>query len=146
MSLLHRPTAGGVPSLIRALDDFDTFLSRRTAADPMAYSPRFDMHEAKDRYILDGELPGVEKKDLNIEFCDPNTLCVNGHTKKTTSTEDPEHSWWYSERSVGDFRRSFTFPTAVDQDHVDAKLDNGVLSISVPKATATSGGKRIDVK
>jgi HSP20 family protein len=104
------------------------------------------MREMKDRYVLEGELPGVEKKDIDIEFTDNNTLSVSGHTEQATSTEGPEHSWWYSERSTGDFRRSFNFPAPVDHDHVEASLNNGVLSISLPKAQAESTGKRIDIK
>ncbi|KAG2420350.1 hypothetical protein HFD88_005151 [Aspergillus terreus] len=139
---LQRRPAGGPTSLVRALDDFETLFSRR-AGEP--YCPRFDMREMKDRYVLEGELPGVEKKDINIEFTDNNTLSVSGHTEQATSTEGPEHSWWYSERSTGDFRRSFNFPAPVDHDHVEASLNNGVLSISLPKAQAESTGKRIDI-
>lgn len=140
---LQRRPAGGPTSLVRALDDFETLFSRR-AGEP--YCPRFDMREMKDRYVLEGELPGVEKKDINIEFTDNNILSVSGHTEQATSTEGPEHSWWYSERSTGDFRRSFNFPAPVDHDHVEASLNNGVLSISLPKAQAESTGKRIDIK
>ncbi|GAB1214300.1 hypothetical protein ATERTT37_003462 [Aspergillus terreus] len=138
---LQRRPAGGPTSLVRALDDFETLFSRR-AGEP--YCPRFDMREMKDRYVLEGELPGVEKKDINIEFTDNNTLSVSGHTEQATSTEGPEHSWWYSERSTGDFRRSFNFPAPVDHDHVEASLNNGVLSISLPKAQAESTGKLWD--
>lgn len=146
MSLMHRRPGGGFLSFMRALDDFDNSLTNRSLdGQLMAHSPRFDIRETKDGYRLDGELPGVEKKDIDIEFPDQTTLNIKGHTEKSTS-EGEEGSWWCMERSTGDFRRSFSFPSPVDQDHVDATLKNGVLSINVPKAQVVATGKRIDVK
>ncbi|KAL2869384.1 Hsp20/alpha crystallin family protein [Aspergillus lucknowensis] len=154
MSLMQRRPGntggGGIFSLMRALDDLDSSLTNRTwgtdfAAAGAAYSPRFDFRETKDAYELDGELPGVEKKDLTLDFSDPATLNVKGHTESRSSTEDPEGSWWCMERSTGDFRRSFSFPGPVEQDGVSASLRNGVLSITVPKAKEVAAGKRIEV-
>jgi HSP20 family protein len=130
---------------MRALDDFDN--SRYPLDSQLtAFSPRFDFCETKDGYQLNGDLPGVEKKDIEIEFPDQSTLSIKGHTEQSSSAEGAEGSWWCAERSTGDFRRSFSFPGPVDRDHVEAKLKNGVLSINIPKAEKASTGKRIDVK
>ncbi|KAL2822280.1 HSP20-like chaperone [Aspergillus cavernicola] len=146
-SLMHRRQGGGFRSLMRALDDFDNPLSNRSLDNQfMAYSPRFDFRETKDGYHLDGELPGVEKKDIDIEFPDQSTMNIKGHTEHATSTEGAEGSWWCMERSTGDFKRSFSFPNPVDHDHVDATLKNGILSITIPKAEVTSTAKHIDIK
>ncbi|KAL2856475.1 HSP20-like chaperone [Aspergillus pseudoustus] len=152
-SLMQRRPEGRLVSLMRALDDFDNTLSGRSSLDSQltTFSPRFDFRETKDGYHLDGELPGVEKKDIEIEFTDQSTLSVKGHTEQIqTSAKSPEDtdggsSWWCAERSTGDFRRSFSFPVPVDHDHVDATLKNGILSINIPKAENVSTGKRIDV-
>ncbi|KAL4811786.1 HSP20-like chaperone [Aspergillus spinulosporus] len=146
-SLMHRRPGGGLFSLMRALDDFDSSLANRSFDNQFtAFAPRFDLRETKDSYHLDGELPGVEKKDLEIEFPDRNTLNIRGHSEASSSKEGAEGTWWYVERSTGDFRRSFNFPTPVDCDHVDATLKNGVLSITIPKSEETPTGKRIDIK
>ncbi len=55
--------------------------------------------------------------------------------------EGEEATYWVSERSVGEFHRSFSFPSRVDQDNVKAKLNNGVLTITVPKAAAPKAKK-----
>ncbi|QKX63327.1 uncharacterized protein TRUGW13939_10497 [Talaromyces rugulosus] len=126
-----------------------TTLSPALSSQLTAFSPRFDFRETKDGYQLNGDLPGVEKKDIEIESSDQNTLNVKGHTEQSTSSEGDEGtegSWWCAERSTGDFRRSFSFPGPVDRDHVDATLKNGVLSINIPKAEKASTGKRTDVK
>lgn len=147
MSLMQRSSGSGLPSLLHTLHQLDNLMANRPMGTGMlAYSPRFDVRETGDKYYLDGELPGVEKKDIDIEFSDPNTLSIKGHTEHSTSSEGSEGSLWYSERSVGDFKRSFNFPTPVEQDHVDASLKNGVLSIVVPKSTQASTARRIDVK
>ncbi|RDH37748.1 HSP20-like chaperone [Aspergillus welwitschiae] len=132
MSLLpHHPRP--VPSLLRAFTDLDNYLtSTSTAADSLfPNSPRFDLRETKDAYILDGDLPGVKKEDVTIEFSDPSTMNVRGRSVRSTEGEDG--NWWFSERAMGEFRRSFSFPAKVDREHVDAKLTDGVLSIQVPK-------------
>jgi len=152
-----------------------------------AYSPRFDVVEKEDAYYLHGELPGLDQKDVSIEFTDPHTLVIKGHTetqyergepadegdKRATvedeSAESAEKSkeravtktegkkevatagqqktkFWVSERSVGEFHRSFTFPSRVDEDGVKATLKQGVLSITVPKLASGKGSRRINIE
>ncbi|KAK0614014.1 30 kDa heat shock protein [Immersiella caudata] len=67
--------------------------------------------------------------------------------KKVEKKEDakPKAKYWLSERSYGEFSRVFSFPAAVDQDGVQAKLEHGVLNITVPKAEK-KGNKKIEIK
>lgn len=181
MALFPRVPQSDFGSLFRLLDDWETHRQDRggsLAGGISSYSPRFDVREDRDAYHLDGELPGIEQKDINIEFTDPHTLVINGRTEraysegappgkrlegageeatggaakkgagKTKETEEQQeggHRYWVSERSVGEFQRSFSFPTRVDQDSVKASLKQGVLSVTVPKATAPTT-KRIAVE
>jgi len=69
------------------------------------------------------------------------TAVQKSSDNKQVSKEKHNHRFWVSERSVGEFHRSFNFPTRVDQDNVKAALKNGVLSLTVPKATAPTGKK-----
>lgn len=191
MALLHHHMPhSDFGSLFRLLDDYDAHRSGATTTGTSGtstaaatFSPRFDVREAKDAYMLDGDLPGIEQKDINIEFTDAHTLVINGRTERSYSVgtgkgtgkgkqatvEDEDEGegrkgagagkgaddgggddggggkYWVSERSVGEFQRSFNFPTRVDQDAVKASLKHGVLSVRVPKAT-TSQTKRIRVE
>lgn len=61
------------------------------------------------------------------------------------TTSGPKAKYWVTERSVGEFHRSFSFPSRVDQDSVKASLKNGILSVVVPKAKATQS-RRINVE
>lgn len=150
MSLMQRGQrhpGAGFPSLSRALTDLESFLSRPVGShDLLGQYPRFDVRETKDSYRLDGELPGVDKKDIDIELSDDNVLTIKGHSERESTSEDPDQSWWCSERSVGEFRRSFRFPDSVDREGIDASLKDGVLSITVPKTAESSVSKRIDIK
>ncbi|GFG22418.1 30 kDa heat shock protein [Aspergillus udagawae] len=147
MSLMQRNPGAGFPSLSRALNDLESFLNRPAGShDVLGHSPRFDVRETKDNYRLDGELPGVDKKDIEIELSDDNILTIKGRSERESTSEDPEQSWWCSERSVGEFRRSFRFPNDVDRDGIDASLKDGVLSITIPKTAESTVSKRIDIK
>ncbi len=155
--------SGDFAPLFRLLDDYDDHRASRQVATH-SFSPRFDVRESEDAYHLDGELPGIAQKDINIEFTDAHTLVVKGRTereyhttepKETTASGDdneaeieisrPSHRFWASERSVGEFQRTFTFPGRVDQDKVKASLHNGILSVVVPKSTA-SAVKKITIE
>ncbi|KAJ6181349.1 hypothetical protein N7519_011810 [Penicillium mononematosum] len=157
MSLLRTsfPGSGDFAPLFRLLDDYDDHRSGRTQAAVRSFSPRFDIRESEEAYHFDGELPGIDQKDIDIEFSDPQTLVVKGRSEREYHTEPPAeakggtkdtetkptHRFWASERSVGEFQRVFSFPTPVDQHNVKASLKHGILSINVPKATAATSKK-----
>jgi len=177
MSLFPRFPAGDFAPLFRLLDDYDVHRATRGEAQIRSFAPKFDVRETSDAYQLDGELPGINQKDVDIEFTDPQTLVIKGRTEReyhspeagegqTPQTEGqgqgqkesqevsktggkqvskseggPQHRYWVSERSIGEFHRSFSFPTRVNQDAVKASLKNGILSVVVPKAQAPSSRK-----
>ncbi|KAL1962224.1 hypothetical protein VTN77DRAFT_9880 [Rasamsonia byssochlamydoides] len=164
LSLMPRwPPAGEFSSLFRLLDDYTDHITRRLGPEVgrvRTFAPRFDVRETDDAYHLDGELPGIDQKDITIEFTEPQTLVVRGRTERnyetgqagaggeTTAVEQKDQDrdrYWVSERSIGEFSRTFSFPAAVDQDDVKASLKNGILSITVPKAAAPAT-KRITIE
>lgn len=192
MAFFPRFASGDFAPLFRLLDDYDVHRSNRNdyPSSIRSFAPRFDVSERKDAYHLDGELPGIDQKDIEIEFTDPHTLVIKGRTARnvtssndndvvdeasstssrqaTVEDEDAEESskapqtqvakptstavkkasdvkYWVSERSVGEFSRTFNFPTRVDQDAVKASLKDGILSIIVPKALASTA-KRITIE
>ncbi|KAL3482187.1 HSP20-like chaperone [Aspergillus californicus] len=171
MSLFRTiPTTGDFSPLFRLLDDYDTHRSTRSQTNVRSFAPRFDVREASDAYHLDGELPGIAQKDIDIEFTDPQTLVIKGrsereyHSNNTTEQSQSEGPstdvtktssenrvsksngsekprYWVSERSVGEFQRTFNFPSRVAQDDVKASLKDGILSVVVPKAAPPTSRK-----
>jgi len=198
--------------LFRLLDDFDTYSrgsgdggQHQRRGHTKTFQPRFDVKELPHAYELHGELPGIDQKDIEIEFTDPQTLTIRGRIERTYTSGAPpsnlvegqkssgaiteggeqqqqqqqqeqqqqsrkatveeegeakdkdkegkstevtttdqqgqqvqqqqeQAKYWVSERTVGEFARSFSFPGRVDQDGVKATMNNGILSILVPKA------------
>jgi HSP20 family molecular chaperone IbpA len=231
----------GFTSLFRLLDDFDSYSRSQSPNDNPknsrrshlpTFQPKFDVRETDETYELHGELAGMNKQDVHVEFSDSQTMTVRGHiersyvagtppaaaaaaiensgtistdrpTTPTSETEAAESSssntnndngakspslkatvedeedeagytqiatltseakpsntistvntvnttnnnvgnykkpntdrakYWVSERSIGEFSRSFNFPQRVDHDGVTATLNDGILTITVPKA------------
>jgi HSP20 family protein len=108
----------------------------------MAFNPGVEMREAKDSYMMKFDLPGLTKDQIKIDFYE-NTLTVSGDRKEEKTTEDKDAKVHYSEMSYGSFTRSFSFPQAVDVEKANAKFDNGVLTVEVPKR---DGGNRRQIQ
>ncbi|KAB8234385.1 Hsp20/alpha crystallin family protein [Aspergillus alliaceus] len=141
MPHMHR----GPSAIKRLLDDYDRYLSGHALdPHPRAYAPTFDMRESKEAYELEGELPGVKQSDVDIEYIDTHTIVIKGHTERASQLD--EGSWWISERSTGDFRRSFSFPSTVDPENTRARLRDGVLSVTIPKVGSTWEAKKVKVE
>ena len=142
MSLMPQFHRGGLSTVGRLFDNYDNMLSN--LGGPQTYAPSFDIRETDKAFYLEGELPGVQQKYLEIEFEDDHHLNIKAHNEREHTAE--QGSWWVSERSVGDFRRTFNFPAAIDQDHTHAHLKNGVLSLEVPKSAKTHHKKKVDIQ
>jgi HSP20 family molecular chaperone IbpA len=184
----------GFAPLFRLLDDRQQNPHHKHHRSIPTFQPRFDVRELEDTYELHGELPGMKKEEVEIQFSDPQTMLIRGRIersytagtppaglvegstsgsaitqkgeeptsskphKATVEDEDaegiatPEGStpaevvkhdkkaakdpakYWVSERSIGEFSRSFNFPGHIDQGNVKASFKDGILSVVVPKA------------
>ncbi|HEX9800353.1 MAG TPA: Hsp20/alpha crystallin family protein [Thermoanaerobaculia bacterium] len=95
-----------------------------------AWLPPVDIREKEDALMFAVELPGMTKEDIDITL-ENNVLTIAGERKFEKETKGEE--FHRLERSYGHFTRSFTLPSSVRTDKVDANFDNGVLHISLPK-------------
>ncbi len=93
--------------------------------------PSVDIKETKDAYVVKGELPGVEKDDLDISI-DDNLLTISG--EKKLEKEYDEEQTHRTECVYGSFERSFTLPKKVDINEVHASFKSGVLKLKIPKS------------
>jgi len=96
-----------------------------------SWSPAVDVKESDEGLTVFVELPGVEKKDIDISLED-NVLTVTG--KRVFSRDEKKESYHRIERAYGKFYRSFRLPTNVQGDKVAANYKDGVLSLEIPKA------------
>ncbi len=93
-----------------------------------------DLWETKDAYHLRADLPGVTPDELEINATS-DSISISGEVKgQADVTED---GWLRQERRVGKFQRAFSLPIAIDPTTVEATVENGVLSLLLPKAEST---------
>lgn len=94
------------------------------------FSPKTDVYEEDDSILLEMEIPGIRQEDLNITV-ENNVLTVSGERKHRESRK--QERYHRTERFYGSFSRTFTLPATVDADQIEAKYENGVLSLKMPK-------------
>jgi len=111
---------------------FDDFFNREMAGmreQARSLAPAIDIDETADEYLITADLPGIKKEDINIE-CIGNQLTISAE-RKYESTEGRKQE--RSERFYGTFQRSFTLPSGVDAENIQASYEGGVLTVHVPK-------------
>jgi HSP20 family protein len=114
-------------SMARELLSWDPFFSGRPAS---AFSPAFEVKETNDAFVLRADLPGVAEADLDIAVHN-NVLTVSGSRQAEERKEGESYALY--ERQFGSFSRSFSLPDMADGDRIEAKLDHGVLTLTIGK-------------
>ena len=104
------------------------------------WSPPVDLEESDDAWVVEADLPGVKKGDVTIEVRD-NELSITGELKERERTGILRRRT----RRTGQFDYRVSLPGELDADNVDARLDDGVLTVRVPKP-ARAQPRRIEVK
>lgn len=102
---------------------------------------RMDVNENDKWYRVNAEIPGVKKEDIEVSV-DGNRVTISAEVKRETEKKDETEVC--QERYYGKVMRSFTLPTEVDTNKVEAHYDNGVLSLTLPKK-GNGQGRRIAV-
>lgn len=105
----------------------------------MFSTPRVDVRETKDQYILDMELPGMTEKDVEINLKDRVlSITSSKEEKKEDKKEEKDgNEYLIRERKSEKFFRSFTLPDDIDADKVGAAFKNGLLTINIPRHAET---------
>jgi HSP20 family protein len=110
-----------------------------------AWTPLADAHETPDGYVVELEVPGLQRDDLDVQV-EGARLVVKGE-RRPGAQGRPER-FYRMERSYGPFSRSFTFAEPVDADRVTAHLRDGLLRLELPKAPPRAGrrgrGERVE--
>ena len=136
----NRPAARW--SLMPEIDYLFDDLVGRTSAGWTGWNPSADLFENDDAYVLEMELPGFSREDIELTV-ERNVLTVSGQRSAEEETESV--TYHLRERGTARFSRSFALPRSMDAEGVEARFDNGVLTVTLPKA-AEARPKRIEVK
>ena len=95
-----------------------------------AWAPPMDFSENDDKFVLTMELAGAKKEDVTVEAHE-NVLTIRGEKRSERTDENEQRR--YIERSFGSFSRSFTLPANADENSVDARFADGVLTVEIAK-------------
>lgn len=127
-------------------DLFDNF-ERKFFGNSNAAIPDFrtDIRDAGDRFVLVAELPGFNKEDIKLDVKD-GILTISAQHDENKDEKDDKGSYIRRERRYGSFTRSFDV-TGVDEEHITASYNNGVLELNLPKAVpVVPEAKRIAIE
>jgi HSP20 family protein len=138
MLTLYRP----FNSLFR--DEFNDFpsLFNQAFTRTVSLSPAVDVLEKEDAYLIQAEVPGVSPEDLEVSV-ENEVLTLKG--KRISEHEEEGAGYRRVERSYGSFSRSFVVPRGTNTDAIEAKAENGVLTITIPKVAAAQS-RKVEVK
>ena len=110
--------------------------------NPNIWKPSFEVLDMDTSYRVRAELPGMDKKDVNIEIQN-DVLTISGEKKYNNENLDSN----YSEFSYGEFSRSFNLPDDVKGNDIKASMRNGILALEIPRSKKIKPDvKRISIK
>ncbi len=132
---------------IRNFDDFFSGLNQSIAKNSSQegilsadWIPSVDITEDKESFKIKAELPEVNKEDVRVSI-DKNILTLSGE-RRTETKDEKEHR---IERSYGSFSRSFSLPENIDDSNIRAENKNGMLYLTIPKATPKEKSQQIEI-
>lgn len=153
MNIIRRPS-GLSPYRPRSIDDqfgrlvenmFEDMLSPfgpqgmpQWSAEGIS-TPRLNVTETEKTFEVEAEMPGVKKEDIKVSV-ENQRVTIEGESKRETERKEGENVV-YSERSASKYMRSFTLPSDVDEATAQAHLENGVLTLTLPKKQAGAATK-----
>ena len=108
-------------------------LNRMRGEQRLGFSPAVDILEEEEAILLTAELPGMKAEDVHVHV-ENNVLTLSG--ERRLENEEKKEGYHRIERSYGSFSRAFALPKTVDADAIEAKLDEGILRLRLPKRAA----------
>ena len=127
-----------IDSLFNSMaSDFPTLYERTTS-----WSPKFEVLNINSAYRIRADLPGMVKKDIDIQIVD-NTLSISG--ERVNNSDNTVHD--YSEVTYGKFSRTFNLPEDAQENKITASMKDGILALEIPRVEAVKPEvKKISIK
>ncbi len=126
----------------RFSDIMDEFFNDAVATRRDTFTPSIDISETEKQFVIDVEVPGVDKKDIELSI-ENNTLTISGERKFEKKEDNKQYH--RVESHYGTFSRTFSLPDNVKTESIHASYNNGILSITVDKSEQQMK-KQINIK
>ncbi|KAH7549413.1 hypothetical protein ACOSP7_025811 [Xanthoceras sorbifolium] len=128
-----------------SFDIWDPFMDFRFPQETSALvKTRVDWKETPEAHVFKADLPGLKKEEVKVEIENGSVLQISG--ERNVEKEDKNDTWHRVERSSGKFSRRFRLPENVKKDQIKASMENGVLTVTVPKVEMKKPGvKAIEI-
>jgi HSP20 family protein len=120
----------------------ETSRGEREELAQRTWSPSVDIYEQPEAIMIQADLPGLNKENVSVRL-ENNVLTIQGERK--LENEQRQENYHRLERAYGSFTRSFTIPSNIQADKIEAEFKDGVLRIQLPKREEAKP-KQIDVK
>jgi len=142
---MHRSRFNGFEAFDKLEDFINDFVPQfERRRDTSGWTPRVDVRETQSAFVLDFELPGVKKDEIGISL-NNGRLHISGERRKHGETMEGGYS--RGERRFGRFSRTFDLPDSVDPERIEASMEAGVLTLTLPKKEdpVAEQGRRINI-
>ncbi|CCF83970.1 Hsp20/alpha crystallin family protein [Nitrolancea hollandica] len=138
MSISRSDPWSEVASLREAMDTLlrESFVQPRRGGTIGAFGIPLDLRETDNAYVIQAELPGVQPENVHLQVQD-DTLQLSGEVKQ--EQQEQGQQWVLRERRYGHFQRTMTLPMPVQSDQANAEFENGILTVTLPKAPEARG-------
>ncbi|HEY9700745.1 MAG TPA: Hsp20/alpha crystallin family protein [Trichocoleus sp.] len=134
MALIHWQPFQEIEGLQRDMNRlFDRFITTDGDRIHTAFAPKVEMQETSDAIHLKVEIPGIDVKDIDVQVS-AEAVSISGERKEETKTED--RGMIRTEFRYGQFQRVIPLPARIENTNVQADYKNGVLQLTLPKASA----------
>ena len=138
-----RRTQGWLPSIFNDFFDNDWMLKANATA------PAINVIESPNDYKVELAAPGMKKEDFDVHINEDNELVISMEKKEEKKEENKESRYLRREFSYSKFQQTLILPDDVDKNKIDAKVEDGVLTIELPKKSpeeAKKAARAIEVK
>ena len=135
-----RRTQNWLPSIFNDFFDNDWMVKANATA------PAINVIESATDYKVEVAAPGMKKEDFNIHVNEDNDLVISMEKKEEKKDENKEARYLRREFSYSKYQQTLILPDDVDKDKIDAKVENGVLTIELPKRKPVKTTKTIEIK
>ncbi|MDQ3606059.1 MAG: Hsp20/alpha crystallin family protein [Gemmatimonadota bacterium] len=138
----YQPTTDIFNPLFQSI--FNPTLGGMSRMGSMLRAPEADVIERENDIRVEIEMPGLRPEDVEVSL-EGNVLTISGEKQEERNEGEEGSTWHLSERRYGRFSRSFVLPRDVEQEQIEARFENGVLSVMIPKSERARR-RRIEIR